>query len=508
MSHELRTPLNSILGFTQVLARDPLLNCTQKDHLGIIARSGEHLLALLNDVLEMSKIEAGLIELNTNNFDLYNLLNSLKEMFLLKAKSKNLQLVFDFAANVPQYVQTDESKLRQVLINLVGNAVKFTNQGKVILQVAKLGTNEAIASEEQDGVDSILSFEVSDTGPGIASEELDNLFEAFVQTETGRRSQDGTGLGMPISKRFVQLMGGDIRVESTYGKGTIVNFDIKVQMAKVSDVQPPQVKRRVIALAPNQPKYRILLADDKWESRHLMKNLLAPLEFEIREAENGQEAIALWQSWQPHLIWMDMQMPEMDGYEATQRIRALEQERGQENGRTGGRDDEITCDSDTAHLPFHPPTLLPSHFPTKIIALTANAFVEEQSQILSAGCDGLLSKPFRRRILLDMIQDYLGVQYQYAEATAPPKEIPTARELPASPDTSPLNESAAVHLATMPSAWVKALHLAATRADGRQVMKLIEQIPETSISLKRTLNNWVDNFQFDQIMTFTGGDRS
>ncbi|WP_434684271.1 GAF domain-containing protein [Pseudanabaena minima] len=459
MSHELRTPLNSILGFTQVLARDPSLNHNQKSHLGIIARSGEHLLTLINDVLEMSKIEAGLIELNTNNFDLYNLLNSLKEMFLLKAKSKNLQLVFDFASNVPQYVQTDESKLRQVLINLVGNAVKFTNQGKVILQVAKIEADAAIASEEQDGVDSILSFEVSDTGPGIASEELDNLFEAFVQTETGRRSQDGTGLGMPISKRFVQLMGGDIRVESTYGKGTIVNFDIKVQMAKVSDVQPPQVKRRVIALAPNQPKYRILLADDKWESRHLMKNLLAPLEFEIREAENGQEAIALWQSWQPHLIWMDMQMPVMDGYEATRAIRAAE-----------------TPDS-----------------ACKIVALTASVFDKQRSVVLELGCDDFVSKPLREELIFDKISEHLGVVYIYAENSSDSiasQHLDDSYQLLITQD-----------LARLDREWLVSLHLAARGADEEAIFDLLKQIQATYPKTASFIQDLVDNFHLEQLVT-------
>ncbi|OYQ64790.1 histidine kinase [Pseudanabaena sp. SR411] len=458
MSHELRTPLNSILGFTQVLARDPLLNHTQKEHLGIIARSGEHLLTLLNDVLEMSKIEAGLIELNTNSFDLYNLLNNLKEMFLLKAKSKNLQLVFDFAANVPQYVQTDESKLRQVLINLVGNAVKFTNQGQVILQVAKLETDETIAAEDQEGTDSVLYFEVTDTGPGIAVEELDHLFEAFVQTETGRRSQDGTGLGMPISRRFVQLMGGDIQVESTWGKGTIVSFNIKVQMAQASSVPPPQVKRRAIALAPNQPKYRILLADDKWESRHLMKNLLAPLEFEIREAENGREAIAIWQLWKPHLIWMDMQMPVMDGYEATRAIRAAE-----------------TPDS-----------------ACKIVALTASVFDKQRSVVLELGCDDFVSKPLREGLIFDKIAEHLGVVYIYAENNPPD---PTSNQ-----ESSHQHPPITQELDSLERQWLESLHLAARGADEEAIFALLEQVQTTHPATVSVIQDLVQNFHLDQLV--------
>lgn len=454
MSHELRTPLNSILGFAQVLARDSLLNHTQKEHLGIIARSGEHLLTLLNDVLEMSKIEAGLIDLHPNSFDLYNLLNNLKEMFLLKANSKSLQLIFDFAADVPQYIQTDESKLRQVLINLVGNAVKFTEQGTVILQVS----SRAIS-------DRILHFQVADTGMGIASEELDHLFEAFVQTEIGRRSPDGTGLGMPISKRFVQLMGGDIWVESTWGKGTIVNFDIKVQMANINDVPSPKVKRHAIGLAPNQPKYRILLADDKWESRHLMKNLLAPLEFEIREAENGQEAIALWQSWQPHLIWMDMQMPVIDGYEATRTIRATE------STEFYKAESRAAC---------------------KIVALTASVFDKQRSVILDMGCDDFVSKPLREELIFDKIAEHLGVVYTYAESNQPPPSPVQASDQ--------LDQLIMKELNSLELKWLIALNLAARSADEEMIFDLLAQIQPTHLAIVNVIQDLVENFYLEQLV--------
>ena len=473
MSHELRTPLNSILGFTQVLARDTSLNQFQKEHLDIVAKSGEHLLTLLNDVLEMSKIEAGLLELNVNSFDLYNLLDSLKEMFLLKAKSKNLQLVFDFAANVPRYIQTDESKLRQVLINLVGNAIKFTDQGKVILQVA--GSYGETAKE---GKDIALHFEVFDTGPGIAAEELDNLFEAFVQTETGRRSQDGTGLGMPISKRFICLMGGDIKVESTLGKGTIVKFEIKAQMAKASDVPPPQKKRQAIALAPNQPQYRILLADDKWESRHLLKNLLVPLGFEVCEAENGQEAIALWQAWQPHLIWMDMQMPIMDGYEATRNIRANENP----NSR---------C---------------------KIVALTASVFDKQRSVVLEMGCDDFVSKPLREDLIFDKIAEHLGAVYIYADDLQNGSQNSSQNssqnnlynssnnDIEISSSTiSGQPQQIAQELDSLESQWLSSLYLAVRGADEEKIFELLDQIQNTHETTANVMRDLVDNFHLEQI---------
>ena len=468
MSHELRTPLNSILGFTQLLARDPLLNNHQKEHLGIIARSGEHLLTLLNDVLEMSKIEAGLLELNTNSFDLYALLGNLMEMFLLKARAKNLQLVFACGEDVPQYIQSDESKLRQVLINLVGNAIKFTEHGQVNLKVF---SGEQIESESSlnafensnnfESFEQYLHFEVSDTGPGISPEELKTLFEAFVQTETGRKSQEGTGLGMPISKRFVLLMGGNIHVESELNKGTNVNFDIKISVAEAHDIQLPQSQHKAIAIAPNQPQYRILLADDKWESRHLMRNLLSPLGFEIREAENGQEAIAMWRSWQPHLIWMDMQMPIMDGYEATRAIRAAQTE-------------ETTC---------------------KIIALTASVFNNQRSAMLELGCDDFVSKPLREDYIFDKIAEHLGVVYVYADND----------QLTAHSDSDLLRQELGdritnEELASLDNTWLVNLDLAARGADEEVIFILLEEIQTTHPNIAKVIIDLVENFQLEELI--------
>ncbi len=356
MSHELRTPLNAILGFTQLLGRDSSLKPEQQEQLEIITRSGEHLLDLINNVLQMSKIEVGQVTVNNNTFDLHRLLASLEEMLQLQAEKKGLQLIFDYAPNLPQYVQTDESKLRQVLINLLANAIKFTSEGGVTLRVkAQQGSREwGVGSREEDKGDggdredrterkdggdneakSILSlpsslsslspssrlpppdsllFEVEDTGPGIAPEEMDNLFKAFVQTEAGRRTLEGTGLGLPISRQFVKLMGGDISVSSTVGKGSIFKFDIEIGLADEVEIQETQANRRVIGLEPGQSDYRILVVDDRIESRLLLMKLLASVGFSVREADNGQEALNQWQEFEPHLIWMDMRMPVMDGY--------------------------------------------------------------------------------------------------------------------------------------------------------------------------------------------------
>lgn len=277
------------------MQRDTSLDATQLSYLKIISSSGEHLLDLIDDVLDMAKIEAGRITLNEHPFDLHYLLNSLEEMLNFKAKAKNLQLLFTSNPEVPQYIQTDEAKLRQVLINLLSNAIKFTPSGSVTLQVK----TQSACRDKGNPQSLCLRFEVADTGPGIAAQELDSLFAPFVQTEVGRQYQSGTGLGLAISRKFVQLLGGDINVSTALGQGSIFRFSIPVSSAQITEVLPKQIKRRVIALAPNQPQYRILVAEDKWESRKLLRKLLEPLGFEVREAQNGQEAVAIWESWLP-----------------------------------------------------------------------------------------------------------------------------------------------------------------------------------------------------------------
>ena len=350
MSHELRTPLNAILGFTQLMDRDPNLTAGQQENLGIINRSGEHLLALINDVLEMSKIEAGRVTLQEKSFDLYHLLDSLEEMFGLRAKDRGLALSFERAENVPQYVRTDEGKLRQVLSNLLGNAVKFTQEGGITLRVGSgeygVRTSTLLATSY-----SILHFEVQDTGPGIAPEELATVFDPFVQATSGQRSQEGTGLGLSISRQFVRLMGGDLTVSSELGQGSLFKFDVQVGLADAAKVQAARPTRRVLGLEPNQAIYRLLVAEDKETNRQLLVKLLKSLGFEVQEAVNGQEAIEVWERWEPHLIWMDMRMPVMDGHRATRWIKAT-----------------------------------PKGQATVIIALTATAFEEDREKILLAVC--------------------------------------------------------------------------------------------------------------------------
>jgi signal transduction histidine kinase/DNA-binding response OmpR family regulator len=460
MSHELRTPLNSILGFTQLLINDPELNFDHQESLSIICRSAEHLLALINDVLEMAKIEAGKITLNVSNFDLHYLIGAIEEMLQLKASLKGLQLIFEVGADVPRYIATDEKKLHQVLINLLGNAIKFTEQGQVTLKVS-LSQQESVIGKLSDS-QIMIQFDVSDTGLGIASEEFKDLFEPFVQTETGRNSQEGTGLGLSISQKFVMLMGGQIELESILGQGSTFSFYILVNPVQPSFLETSTANLHVVGLEVDQPDYRILVVEDKIVDRQLLAKILSPVGFQVRCCESGREAIATWQDWSPDLILMDIRMPEMDGYEATHYIRFKE----------GMRNQQFQMDSET-----------------KIIAITANAFEEERLKALSLGCDDFIRKPFSNEILFQKISECIGTQYVYAES-APSLDLEVAYYQSLEPSDFTI----------MPTLWLNRLQEAAIHMDGSYVMRLIDQIPDIQPHLAIGIKRLVDEFRFEQIL--------
>jgi two-component system, sensor histidine kinase and response regulator len=456
MSHELRTPLNAILGFAQLMDRDPRLTGDLRDNLVTIRQSGEHLLALINDVLQVSKIEAGQTALELRAFDLTRLLADVESMFRLRATQKGLQLLVEDAPDVPQYIQADEGKLRQVLINLLSNAVKFTDEGGVTVRVR---------CEEQDTETPVLKFEVEDTGCGIPPDEIDDLFDPFVQSVNRSQVeayQEGTGLGLTISQHFVELMGGTIGLESQVGRGTLFRFAVPVEKAEAPDELEVRRKRRVVGIEPDQAVYRLLVVEDRETNRQLLVKLLSslgspPVGFEIRTAANGQEAIEVWDAWDPNLIWMDMRMPVMDGYEATKRIKATA--KGQA---------------------------------TVIIALTASAFEEDRALILSEGCDDFVSKPFREAEIFDKLEDHLGVRFIYEHEDK--ERVQTPKET---------NARAVQALAAMPDAWIQSLYQAARQADADQVLDLLAEIPEEQESLTESLTMLAHNFRFDRLMALT-----
>ena len=448
MSHELRSPLNAIIGFTQLMNRSQNLTPEQRDNLAIINRSGEHLLDLINDILDLSKIEAGRSTLNAQNFDLYRLLDDLEDMFQLKAESKQLQLIFQRKPDVPQYIRTDPRKLRQVLINLLSNGIKFTPAGSVTVRVGKF------LSLPHTSPQAVINFEVEDTGVGIPANEIDLIFEPFVQAETGRRSQEGTGLGLPIARQFVQMMGGDITVKSEVGCGTIFQFNIVANIVASSDTPASLSSQRAIGLAPDQPAYRILVVDDKDYNLSLLIQLLQPLGFDVKTARNGVEAIEIWDSFEPHFIWMDMRMPVMNGYEATKRIKATA--KGQA---------------------------------TKIVALTASTLEEERSTIFAAGCDDFLHKPFREIEILQMMTRQLGVQFIYENNSILNSNFKQN-------NSGPLTSE---HLVNLSDNWLTSLYEAAVLADAEEALRLIEQIRTEHTNLAAVLTQLIHNFDFETI---------
>jgi len=452
MSHELRTPMNAILGFTQLMQRDRSLPAQHQGYMEIINHSGEHLLELINDVLEMSKIESGRITLAEIDCNLHQLLRRLESMFQLKAKSKGLRLKVQRDDTVPQWIRTDEHKLRQVLINLLSNAIKFTENGQVTLQVSRVSQGETVS----------LRFEVADTGSGIDKEDMDELFQAFKQTKLGQNTYEGTGLGLKISQKFVQLMGGEITVTSELGQGSCFQFQIQVELMESIPDPPASDFKEVTGLAPGQPAYRILVVEDHLVNRQLLVTLLKEVGFQVKSAENGQVAIKLWQQWQPELIFMDMHMPIMDGYQATRQIKQ----------------------SNFATIP-------------PIIAITASAFAHKRDECLTAGCDAFISKPFQREEILEILSQYLGVEYS---KNTTGETVSDATDASVSPSDYTLDAN---DLTMMSSEWIEQLHYAASSCNDGLSLSLIDQIPEEQSQLIEALSELVETYQFDQLITLT-----
>jgi CheY-like chemotaxis protein len=325
------------------------------------------------------------------------------------------------------------------------------------------GVEQTIDSENDGGANPLLWFEVQDTGCGIAPHELNSVFEAFVQTESGRNAQTGTGLGLPISKKFVELMGGSICVDSERQVGTTFKFSIQLTLpteTEILSLQDHQTREHVLKLVPGQPTYRILVVEDWQENRQLLSTLLKNVGFEIREAANGQEALQVYQDWQPHLIWMDMKMPLMDGYTATRLIKQQIQ---------------------TQQSP-----------PTIIIALTASALDEEREAILATGCDDFVRKPFQEAIIFQKIQQYLEVEYVYETRNSELGQVANAN-----------SELTVEELSVMPLDWIQKLNQAAAQVNNSQILALIKQIPAQNSGIADKIDLIVHNFRCDQLLTLT-----
>ena len=463
MSHELRTPLNAILGFSQLMVRDSTATSEQKTSLGIINRSGEHLLNLINDVLEMSKIEAGKITLQEEPFNLQRLLQTIQEMFQIRAQAKGLRFEFILAEDLPEYIIGDSRKLRQLLINLLSNAVKFTSIGGVTLKAFICNAFSPSSEDCFEGKKLVqLCFEVSDTGNGIAPEEIDSLFNPFVQTASGIQSESGTGLGLSISQQFAELMGGKIEASSIVGQGSTFRFNIQVGLANSSPESASLATQHIRQILPVQEQYRIAVVDDIETNRLVLVKLLQSVGLKPRTANNGLEAVALWQEWQPDLIWMDMRMPQMDGYEATRQIRS----------QAAKSQDKKTI----------------------IIALTASAFDSQRAKILAAGCDDFVAKPFSEQDIFEKLRQYLDVKFIYEDESS---NMMTKSTNKASKSLSFSD------LTILPSELIRSINQAAIAIDAEEISQLITKIPDSHQDIAQAISEMVTNYDFDAIIDLT-----
>ncbi|MEI8242532.1 MAG: PAS domain S-box protein [bacterium] len=449
MSHEIRTPLNAILGFAQLLLRDPVITIRQRQQIETINRSGEHLLALVEDVLTMTRIEAGRMELNTVAFDCAALLTDVARMFQPRLLAKQLQFDLQLAPGLPRFAKADVGKLREVLINLLGNAVKFTARGRVSLRVE--------ITRPADGPH--LQFQVEDTGPGIALADQSRVFRYFEQTHAGTTSGTGSGLGLAISRELVRLMGGDITFSSEVGKGSTFRFDMRIELVDHADVQPVPAERRVLGPQPGQPPVRLLVADDNADNRELLLQMLAPAGFETRQAANGRQALHEFETWHPRLILLDLRMPEMDGMEALRQIRL----------RPGGRN-------------------------VRIIVVTASVLANKSREILDAGADAFFVKPFQETEMFEKIGELLEISWIWTDSMDEPPAVvlPTPEEL-----------------AKLPAELRRTLRTAVVRGDFDQVQEQIARVAEIAPTVAQALHKLANRYDSHSLLQLLdeGGER-
>ena len=448
MSHEIRTPMNAILGFSQLLLGDPGLRRRQREQVQAIQRGGEHLMHLIDDVLEMSKIEAGRVTVHLAETDLHALASDLEAMFRLRAEEKGLTLAFERSDGLPQHVVTDETKLRQILINLTGNAVKFSAKGGVTVR---------LRTEPGDGDERRLMVDVEDTGPGISDADLPRLFQRFEQARSAHQASGGTGLGLAISRAFAQLMGGKITVRSRVGEGSVFGLTIPVVPVNAPAGEARPGPRRIVGLAPGETRRRILVADDLAENREILLQMLQRVGFEVRTANDGTQTLELFRSWHPDLVLMDLRMPGVDGIEAIRAIRKDE---------TAGR------------IP--------------IVAVTASAFEETRQEVTEAGGDAFVSKPFRESELLQTIGRCLGIRYLLeGESTATAATAATAPPAPGGSTAS-----------VIPPPLREALRTAVVSGDLDAMLALADELARLDPAGARVVRDLAERFEYGRLAAY------
>ncbi len=463
MSHELRTPMNAVLGFAQLLDRDSALGEEQRRHISVIISSGEHLLGLINDVLSIAQIEAGKAVLNEAPFDLVRMLDGLEAMMRLRAEAKGVGLRFEIAPSVPATVVGDEGKVRQILLNLLGNAVKFTDVGEVRLR-ANWRDDEAL-------------FVVEDTGPGMGDREIKRLFEPFYQTAGGKR-REGTGLGLSIARDFARLMGGDVSVLSAPGSGAAFMTCVRLRRAggEATASTPPRVAR----LAGGGPAPKVLVVDDDEMCRLPLVTLLDSVGFDVREARGGREALDLWESWRPEFIWMDLRMPEVDGFDVVREIRSREAASGQRSAAGGGRAEAIPSILRRSSL---------RNNLTKVVALTAGVFESDRNQLLGLGFDGFVVKPYREETIFREMAEQLGVSYD--------TEASVQALAPIALDVE--------RLGALRADLRTALHEAVVAGDPVAAAATVEQIAASDAGVAAQLRVLLRNYRFDDVQRLLEG---
>ena len=457
MSHELRTPLNVIIGFSQLMQRNQDTTDKQKETLQIINRSSEHLLGLINDILDMSQIEADKITLDEEDFALKEMLRNLEAMFALKAASKQIDLRFEFGESLPLYVKSDRKKLNQVLINLLNNAIKFTHQGGVKVGVYVTPKQTNFISNKLK-----ICFEVCDTGEGIAASELNNLFEAFSQTTSGKKSQQGTGLGLAISKTFVEVLGGELQVSSQVQKGSTFSFCLPMTVVENS-VTPAIAKAKVVGLAAPYRDRKILVADNSADGRLLLLTMLQEIGFQVAEAIDGKETLIAWQNWRPDLILLSSQMPGMDGYHISRVIRGL----AKQNQRPQ----------------------------PKITMITANTFDNTKDKAIAAGFIDLLHKPIVEAQLLETVKNHLQVEYVYDANQTDPKPVDKAASYQPLKSQTVQEKLAKIDCKTLENFYQASLCL-----DNEASGIIVNQIKIQDLALGYWLEHLLEDFDFEQII--------
>jgi len=461
MSHELRTPLNVILGFSRIMERDTSITPEQRENLTYIHHSGDQLLDLINDVLDVSKIESGKVSFNPEKFDLFQFLESIVMMFRQHAAEKELLFKLEKNINNPKHVKTDIRKLRQVMINLIGNAINYTDEGNVFVKISevKAPADQFLSGEKRVWVnrpDIWIRFEIQDTGIGINQEDIDIIFNQFIQAKHRNSKEDGTGLGLSISRSLVQMMGSELNVKSEKGTGSTFFFDLPLEIVNHSDIAKTVTPSIPVGLAPDQQQYSILIVEDHEGSRNVLAKLLGAIGFKIHLAADGSEGVEKFLRYKPNLILMDIRMPVMDGLAATKKIKAIE-----------------------------------AGLITPVIALTAHAFENERLEILAAGCDNFIRKPLDEAKLFDTLIQYMGVTFIYEGnmVTGKPDAISIDKIL--SPKV----------FAQLPERLVVELKSASASLDANRTIACIDDIRRINEKIADSLMLIANEFRFEEIIT-------